>query len=88
MVVTGNSIAATNCDGARQCRSKNLRENDKGGIQPAPPLPVPIPPDQQQQYQQEQQQGQQQQRDLEFPSQYPYRQEEQGPEVEYNSEQE
>ena len=88
MVVTGNSIAASNCEGARQCRSKNLRENDKGNIEPAPPLPVPIPPDQQQQSQQQYQQGQQQKRELEFPSQYPYRQEEQGPNVQYRSEEE
>lgn len=80
MVVTGNSIAASNCDGARQCRSKELKENQQGGVEPAPPLPIPIPPSQQQ----ERETQRQKPRDLEFPPEYPARQREyQSPDIDY-----
>lgn len=91
-VTTGGTVTARNCQGARQCRSRDLQQGQKGGVQPAQPLPIPIPEQQQQAAPQNnaqpKQQQPQQQRTLQFPAEYPAVQESyQSPQVLYPSEQ-
>jgi hypothetical protein len=97
-VSTGTTVTSTYCQGARQCRSKELKQGEGGNVEPASPLPIPIPPPQTQQAppppspqnQSQTRRGAQQQpkRDLEFPPEYPAVQHEYDtPQVIYPSEQ-
>jgi hypothetical protein len=88
-VSTGTTITATYCDGVRQCRGKELKQGEKGNVEPATPLPIPIPPEQQQGQPQAKASTQPQpRRDLTFPPEYPAIQHEYDtPQVEYPSQQ-
>jgi len=88
-VSTGTTITATYCNGARQCRGKELKQGEKGNVEPSPPLPIPIPPEQQPEQPQAKASTQKQPRiDLTFPPEYPAIQHEYDtPQVEYPSQQ-
>jgi hypothetical protein len=53
-VATGTTVTANGCDGARECRGNN-RKDEEGG-QTAPPMPLPSQPSQGNQQPQQQQQ--------------------------------